>query len=83
MNIIVKKMMSEFIKDYEIEETSEAKQFEYFSTYCIVENKFDEEFSPEYVIGDGGDHGIDGILVYCNGEIVTDLVFRFIDFYNN
>ena len=73
MNIIVKKLMSEFIEDYEIEEVDDAKQFEYFSTYCVVENKFDEDFSTDYIIGDGGDHGIDGILIYCNGEIVTDL----------
>ena len=64
--------MDSFIKSQEICEKDESKQFEMFSSYCVVEQWYTETYSlSDIIIGDGGDCGIDAIAIIVNGNMVT------------
>lgn len=85
MNKIIEKTLPSFATTFDLPtKDGNSKLFEYFSAYCLIEDKLDENFYKYYavkegdepdrlvVFGSGGDLGIDGIIVYCNSEIITE-----------
>ncbi len=72
MDRIIQSYMDSFIKSQEINEKDESKQFEMFSSYCVVEQWYTETYNlSDIIIGDGGDCGIDAIAIIVNGNMVT------------
>ncbi len=72
MDRIIQSYMSDFLKSQQIIEIDQSKQYELFSTYCIVSQHYNEIFAlNDIVVGSGNDCGIDGVAVLANGALVT------------
>jgi len=72
MDRIIKSYMDDFLKTQQIVEADESKQFELFASYCVVAQRYAEQFMlDDIVVGAGGDCGIDGIAIIANGTIIT------------
>lgn len=70
--------MNSFLSDYRIEEKDESVQFEHFVNFCIVSKYQLDAYQDDPLLyeavhtGQGGDFGIDGLLVLVNDNIVTN-----------
>lgn len=79
MDQITESLLNEFCSEYDLENLTEGKKFEHFSTHLIVGREQSDTFDTEdFVVGDGdsksgGDTGIDAIAVIVNGSLVSDL----------
>lgn len=76
MDLITKSHLEKFKKDYAFENESNASSFELFCLYSIVSKYVKSEFITTELltdlnVGNGGDWGIDSIVVIVNGKIVT------------
>lgn len=77
-NRIIKSCMNSFLSDYRIEEKDESVQFEHFVNFCIVSKYQLDAYQDDPLLyeavhtGQGGDFGIDGLLVLVNDNIVTN-----------
>ncbi len=76
-NIILNKCIDAFKKNYNIQECREDTSFEHFANYCVI-SKFCQEayqedptFYDDVHTGNGGDYGIDGILILVNDIPIT------------
>lgn len=76
MDIVTASFLNQFKEQYGYTDIAEDKCFELFSTYCIVSSFIKAEtistsLLEDLCIGNGGDWGIDSIILIVNGKIVT------------
>jgi hypothetical protein len=73
MDRITKALLEEYCSSYNLNNLSEDKQFEFFTT-CLVMNQFqiDATDPDDLVIGSGGDNAIDAIGIVVNGSLVME-----------
>ncbi len=72
MDKIVQTYMEGFLKQQQITEKDMSKQYEIFSSYCVIAQQYTEIFDLNDVItGAGGDCGIDSMAILANGTLVT------------
>jgi hypothetical protein len=73
MDRITKKLLQDFLRGQELEETSEADDFEVFCNYVALSNEYNKTFdSKSITVGSGSDTGIDGLAIIVNGHLVED-----------
>lgn len=75
-NIVTNSHLNQFQQQFGYSNCDESKVFELFSIYCIVSKYIKSEtiscdLLADLNIGDGGDWGIDGLVVVVNGSVVT------------
>lgn len=70
MHRIVKAHLDSFVKSFGLEADEEAIQFEKFTTFCVLSNRFSASFDLDDVCTGPGDEGIDGVAVIID-ETVT------------
>lgn len=74
MDRIVKNYVEDFLKKQNIMEKDICKQFEFFSAYCAIAQRYDELYDlADVMTGDGDDCGIDAIAILVNGTIVNTI----------
>ena len=76
MYIITKSHFEDFITAYGYESLPENESFEKFAIYCITSKYISNQTITKSLIddiniGNGGDWGIDGLLIVVNGRIIT------------
>ncbi len=73
MDPITKALLAEFVKQNELEELPEDKQFEHFAAFSVIASRYNEEFdTTDVVLGGGADLGIDGCGIILNGRLIDD-----------
>ncbi|MFV3126619.1 AIPR family protein [Niveispirillum sp. KHB5.9] len=73
MDPITKALLAEFVKQNELEDLPEDKQFEHFAAFSVIASRYGEEFSTsDVVLGGGADLGIDGCGIILNGRLIDD-----------
>lgn len=73
MDPITKALLNEFVKQNELEDLAEDKQFEHFAAFAVIASRYAEEFATtDVVLGSGGDLGIDGCGIILNGRLIDD-----------
>ena len=75
MDKITSGLLSEFSKEFGINELPEDKRFESFSTYLTVRRHYSEAFfdPTDLVIGNGNDTGFDALAIIVNNNLVSDI----------
>lgn len=78
MYIITKSHFDDFVTSYGYEDLSENEAFEKFIIYCvashyILNQTITKSLIDDINIGNGGDWGIDGLLIVINGRIITTI----------
>ena len=74
MDKITTSLITELLKNKELESEGESKDFERLSNYCIISNEYSKTFDIESVtVGDGNDTGIDGIAIIVNGQLIEHI----------
>ena len=76
MDIVTKSHFEQFKKHYDYADKAIEEVFELFVIYSVVSNYLKSDTINKSTleslhIGNGGDWGIDGIIVFVNGKIVT------------
>lgn len=76
MDIVTKSFFNQFKEQYDYTSYPEDDAFELFSIFSIVSKYIKAETINKVLledlnIGDGGDWGIDGVIVIVNGKVVT------------
>ena len=77
-NIILAKCIEAFKKDYSIQERREDVSFEHFANYCVISKFCQEAYQEDPTFydcvhtGNGGDYGIDGMLILINDLPITE-----------
>ena len=76
MYIITKSHFDDFITSYDYHDLPENEAFEKFIIYCVASKyirsqTITKSLIDDINIGNGGDWGIDGLLIVVNGRIVT------------
>lgn len=73
MDRITKKLLQDFLRAQELEESNEAEDFEVFCNYVTLSNEYNKTFDSKSVtVGSGSDTGIDGLAIIVNGHLVED-----------
>jgi hypothetical protein len=74
MDRITTGLLSEFVKEFELSDLPEDKQFEHFASYVAVRRHYSDTafHSHDLVTGDGGDTGIDAVAIIVNNNLVFD-----------
>ncbi|MHC0522742.1 AIPR family protein [Vibrio harveyi] len=73
MDRITKKLLQDFLRGQELEESNEADDFEIFCNYVALSNEYNKTFDSKAVtVGSGADTGIDGVAIIVNGHLVED-----------
>lgn len=73
MDRIVKSLTDAFAEDQGISALDEATQFEAFVANATLSSYFDDDFNPlDFVIGAGGDLGVDVAAIVINGDLLLD-----------
>jgi hypothetical protein len=73
MDRITKSLLEEFVKEHDLENLQEDKQFEHFACHLAISSHYDDMVqTSDLVTGDGSDTGIDAIGIIINGILVTD-----------
>lgn len=76
MDTVTSALLEEFSHENGTSDLSESKKFEHFSAFCIISNRFSEDFdTSDLVIGDGDDLNVDAFAVKVNGRIADDAEF--------
>lgn len=78
MDIVTKSFLDQFKDQYGYSNLEDSQIFELFSIYCIASQyirseTINKDLLDDLNIGNGGDWGIDGILLIVNGRIVTSI----------
>lgn len=73
MNRIIESYLRAFSKDNIIDEEETSKQFELFANYCVVYEKFPNNFDFRDITSDSEDAGIDGIAFLVDEELAITL----------
>lgn len=71
MNKIIASYLQRFSVENELQNLSEANQFERFSNFCVVNQYAPENFDLEEITTSSSDEGIDGIAVVIDGVLVS------------
>lgn len=72
MDRIIQSYMNDFLKSQQITEKDIAKQFEFFSAYCVLCQQYSDLFDVnDIATGAGGDCGIDSLAIISNGTVVS------------
>lgn len=72
MHKIISNYLSEFCDDNFISpDEKESKKFEYFINYCIACSKYCDDVDIMDITTQEDDAGIDGILIFIDGELVS------------
>lgn len=71
MHRIVKAHLDSFVSSWGIGADEEAIQFEKFSTYCVITNRFSSTFDLDDVVTGEGDEGIDGIAIVVDESVIS------------
>ncbi len=72
MHKIISNYVNEFCEDNFIsDKESEGKKFEYFINYCVASSKYCDDADVVDITTKEDDAGIDGILVFIDGELIT------------
>jgi hypothetical protein len=73
MDRITKALLQEYCKEHNLTRLTEDKQFEYFTTYLVM-NRFqiDTVDPADIVVGDGGDTSLDAIGIVANGSLILE-----------
>lgn len=70
---IVKSLTDAFAEDQGITALDEAAQFEAFVANATLSSYYDDDFNPlDFVIGAGGDLGVDVAAIIINGDLLLD-----------
>ncbi|MCD7714054.1 MAG: AIPR family protein [Prevotella sp.] len=78
-DIILAKCMDRFLIEHKISEPKESVQFEHFVNYCIFKKYAPDAYADDPLfyesvhVGDGGDLGIDGVLILINDIEIGDV----------
>lgn len=73
MDRITKKLLQDFLRGQELEETNEPDDFEVFCNYVALSNEYNKTFDSKTItVGAGSDTGIDGLAIIVNGHLVED-----------
>ncbi|MDQ7794873.1 MAG: AIPR family protein [bacterium] len=73
MDRITKRLFEEYIADNSLGSIPEDEAFEHFAAFLATSQHVQESFTSEdFVVGSGGDGGIDSISVIVNGAVVTE-----------
>lgn len=73
MDRITKSLITELLKNQELDSEGDSKDFEKLVNYCIVSNEYSKTFDINLItIGDGGDTGIDGVAIFVNGQLIEN-----------
>lgn len=73
MNRIIESYLKKFSEDNTIDAEDISKQFEYFSNFCVIYEKFPNNFDFKDITSDSVDAGIDGIAFIVDEELATTL----------
>ena len=71
MHRIVKAHLDSFVASFSLEADDEAKQFEKFSTYSVIANRYSGTFDLDDIVTGDGDDGIDGIAIIIDESVIT------------
>lgn len=73
MDQITKHLMQEFASQNSLDQLTEEKQFEHFSSFVTTSDHVSDSFdTTDAVIGSGADCAMDAITLIVNGVVVTD-----------
>ena len=71
MDRITESLITELLKNLEMNSAGESKDFERLANHTIVSNEYNKTFDLDTLtVGDGNDTGIDGIAIIVNGQLV-------------
>jgi len=71
---ILSSYLEGFSTDFGYKSDEQSKQFELFSSYCVICHGYTDKFDVEKtIVGQGGDTGIDAIAILINGKICHDI----------
>jgi hypothetical protein len=68
---IVKSHLASFVKSFGLEADDESVQFEKFTTYCVLSNRFGSAFDLDDVSTGPGDEGIDGVAIIVDESVAV------------
>lgn len=71
MHRIVKSHLTSFVKSFGLEADDESVQFEKFTTYCVLSNRFGSTFDLDDVSTGPGDEGIDGVAIVIDESVAV------------
>jgi len=78
-NKIINSLLEDFCNDFGILEKKESTLFEHFCNYCMFTLNSPDAYGTDHLLfkevhtGDGGDFGIDGLMILVNDIIVTNV----------
>jgi AIPR protein len=73
MDRITSSLLSEFVKQNNLEALAEDRAFEQFTGFLVLSTHLSDSFDTDEIsVGSGGDLGIDCIAVVVNGTLVTE-----------
>ena len=71
MNRILRSLLEDFLKQYELKSQGESVDFEKFVNFSILYKEYSRGFDFEIVrVGKGDDTGIDGLAIIVNGQLI-------------
>ena len=78
MDIVLQSQFEQFKKQFDISSMTESDAFELFVIYCVASKyvKYEtitKDLLVDLNVGNGGDWGIDGLIVIVNGRIVKSI----------
>lgn len=73
MHRVIKSFVKSFSEDYQLDDYSPDKQFEFFCNHCIIQSKAMSSIEAEFVTVDSHDNGIDGLAVIVDGEVINSV----------
>lgn len=71
MHRIVKAHLDSFVSSFGLEADDEAKQFEKFTTHCVIANRYSGSFDLDDVVTSAGDDGIDGVAIVIDEAVAN------------
>jgi hypothetical protein len=73
MDLITSSLLSDFSKEFQLDDLPESERFEHFTAYVTVRRHHSEIFdTSDVTVGAGNDLGIDAIATIVNGVLVPD-----------
>lgn len=71
MHRIVKAHLDSFSASFGLGADDEAKQFEKFTTHCVIANRYSGTFDLDDVVTSAGDDGVDGVAIVIDEAVAT------------